>query len=97
MEINCFFYTVKYTQYFVQSILYNVREENYALLLQFDQHYITREDRSLLSTISPNQAGQERFWTALTKMCNELMQNECLSLGLWHSVPLGLYGTIQQV
>ncbi|KAL3993762.1 Nucleoporin Nup120/160 family protein [Acanthocheilonema viteae] len=70
--------------------------EKYCGSIEFDQHYVTREDRSLLATTPPNQAGQDRFWTALTKMCNELMQNECLSLGLWHSVPLGLYGTIQQ-
>ncbi|EFO22252.2 hypothetical protein LOAG_06232 [Loa loa] len=70
--------------------------EKYCSSAEFDQHYVTREDRSLLATIPPNQAGQERFWTALTRMCNELIQNECLSLGLWHSVPLGLYGTIQQ-
>uniref|UniRef100_A0A158Q7J8 Nucleoporin_N domain-containing protein n=1 Tax=Elaeophora elaphi TaxID=1147741 RepID=A0A158Q7J8_9BILA len=70
--------------------------EQYCGSVEFDQHYVTREDRSLLATTPPNQAGQDRFWTTLTKMCNELMQNECLSLGLWHSVPLGLYGTIQQ-
>lgn len=75
----------------------NVLERNYTVLLQFEQYYVVREDRSLLSTTPPNQAGQDRFWATLTKMCNELMQNECLSLGLWHSVPLGLYGTIQQV
>ncbi|MCP9261467.1 hypothetical protein DINM_004472 [Dirofilaria immitis] len=63
---------------------------------RFDQYYITKEDRSLLATSSSNQPGQDRFWTALTKMCNELIQNECLSLGLWHSVSLGLYGTVQQ-
>ncbi|KAK6102919.1 Nucleoporin Nup120/160 family protein [Brugia pahangi] len=70
--------------------------EKYCESLEFDQHYVTREDRSLLATKPPNQAAEERFWTTLTKMCNELIQNECLSLGLWHSVPLGLYGTVQQ-
>ncbi|OZC07683.1 hypothetical protein X798_05319 [Onchocerca flexuosa] len=67
--------------------------EKYCSSIEFDQHYVTREDRSLLTSFPP---GQDRFWTALTKMCNELMQNECLSLGLWHSVSLGLYGTVQQ-
>ncbi|VDO44277.1 unnamed protein product, partial [Onchocerca flexuosa] len=67
--------------------------EKYCSSIEFDQHYVTREDRSLLASFPP---GQDRFWTALTKMCNELMQNECLSLGLWHSVSLGLYGTVQQ-
>ncbi|EJW84189.1 hypothetical protein WUBG_04899 [Wuchereria bancrofti] len=70
--------------------------ERYCGSLEFDQHYVTREDRSLLATKPPNQAAEERFWATLTKMCNELIQNECLSLGLWHSVPLGLYGTVQQ-
>ncbi|CAG9533982.1 unnamed protein product [Cercopithifilaria johnstoni] len=70
--------------------------EKYCSSVEFDQHYVTREDRSLLATIPPDQAGQDRFWTTLTRICNELMQNECLSLGLWHSVSLGLYGTIQQ-
>ncbi|KAM3720028.1 Nuclear pore complex protein [Dirofilaria immitis] len=70
--------------------------EKYCSSVEFDQYYITKEDRSLLATSSSNQPGQDRFWTALTKMCNELIQNECLSLGLWHSVSLGLYGTVQQ-
>uniref|UniRef100_A0A915PSA8 Uncharacterized protein n=1 Tax=Setaria digitata TaxID=48799 RepID=A0A915PSA8_9BILA len=70
--------------------------EKYCGSIEFDQYYVTREDRSLLTATLPNQAGQDRFWTALGKMCDELIQNECLSLGLWHSVPLGLYGTIQQ-
>ncbi|VDK80884.1 unnamed protein product [Litomosoides sigmodontis] len=61
------------------QMLRNVAEK-YCCSAEFEQHYVVREDRSLLATGPPNQAGQDRFWATLTKMCNELMQNECISL-----------------
>ncbi|VDM94978.1 unnamed protein product [Thelazia callipaeda] len=70
--------------------------ENYCESEQFDEHYGTEDDCSLLLTQSLKETRREQFWMALTKMCKELLQNECLSLGLWHSVALGLYGTVQQ-
>uniref|UniRef100_F1KRP3 Nuclear pore complex protein Nup160 n=1 Tax=Ascaris suum TaxID=6253 RepID=F1KRP3_ASCSU len=63
---------------------------------QFDQHHMSREERSLLMGNRNNEVPLKRFWTALQKNCEQLQEAACRPLALWRSNSLGLYGTIQQ-
>ncbi|VDM47167.1 unnamed protein product [Toxocara canis] len=70
--------------------------DHYLSSPQFDQHHMSRAERSLVMGGRNDESALKRFWAALQKNCEQLQEAVCRPLAIWQSKSLAIYGSIQQ-
>ncbi|VDD86622.1 unnamed protein product [Enterobius vermicularis] len=70
--------------------------EFYVAAPQFEAQSLSRTEKKQSRSGRSDENPKLKFWTALEKSCNELLEANCFPLGVWHSNSSGLYGALQK-